>query len=215
MVRRSTRILLATTAALATVLAPALPAQAAPTASARVVATGLDNPRQLTIGPGGAVYVAEAGRGGESDLCIPNPEDANNPNCLGATGAVTRIANGTQTRVLAGLPSIAGPGGGGAQGPADVAVTGNHIAVLFGLGGAPAVRDDLGVGGALLGTVAAGPLGGPLTEVADPVAYEAVRNPHKAALDSNPSGRLAIGRSGTYLVADAGGNDVVSVGRGE
>lgn len=213
MTRRSTRLLVASIAGLATVLAPALPAQAAPASG--VVAKGLDNPRQLTIGAGGAVYVAEAGRGGDSDLCIPNPEDPANPSCLGATGAVTKIVRGTQSRVLTGLPSLAGPDGGGATGPADVDVTGNHIAVLFGLGGAPAARDTLGEGGALLGTVAAGRIGGPLAKVADPLAYEAKANPHAAELDTNPTGLLAVGRSGTYLVADAGGNDVVSVGKRE
>ena len=39
----------------------------------RVVASGLDNPRGLAIGPGGAIYVAEAGRGGTSP-CAPSPE---------------------------------------------------------------------------------------------------------------------------------------------
>ena len=213
--KRITSLVLTTTAALAVAIAPALTAQAAPAASGEVVARGLDNPRQLTIGAGGAVYVAEAGRGGDSKFCIPNPEDADNPSCLGATGAVTKIQRGTQTRVLSGLPSIAGPSGGGAQGPADVAVTGNHIAVLFGLGGTPASRADLGPDGALLGTVAAGKVGGPLSVVADPLAYEAEHNPHAFELDTNPSGLVAIGRSGTYLVADAGGNDIVSVGKRE
>ena len=34
-------------------------------APCRVVMTGLDNPRDLAFGPEGALYVAEAGRGGD------------------------------------------------------------------------------------------------------------------------------------------------------
>ena len=33
-------------------------------ASMQVIASGLDNPRKLAFGPDGALYVAEAGRGG-------------------------------------------------------------------------------------------------------------------------------------------------------
>ena len=35
----------------------------------QVIASGLDNPRGLAFGPDGALYVAEAGRGGTSTLC--------------------------------------------------------------------------------------------------------------------------------------------------
>lgn len=50
------------------------------------VATGLDNPRHLSFA-GGALYVAESGRGG-SGPCIEGPEGQF---CVGATGAITRI----------------------------------------------------------------------------------------------------------------------------
>ena len=77
---------------------------AAPT----VVAIGLDNPRGLTFGADGTLYVAEAGRGG-SGPCFVSSE----PNlvCLGATGAITQVREGTQTRIATGLPSLAGAGG--------------------------------------------------------------------------------------------------------
>ena len=39
-----------------------------------VVATGLDNPSGLAFGPGGFLYVVEAGRGGNSTLCLPQPD---------------------------------------------------------------------------------------------------------------------------------------------
>jgi hypothetical protein len=37
-----------------------------------VIASGLDNPRGLAFGTDGALYVAEAGRGGTSTLCAPD-----------------------------------------------------------------------------------------------------------------------------------------------
>ena len=71
----------------------------------KVVASGLDNPRGLDIGRFGAIYVAEAGRGGNGP-CI---ELAEGPQCAGATGAITRIWHGKQRRVVTRLPSLAGP----------------------------------------------------------------------------------------------------------
>src|SRR6266540_1196878 len=47
------------------------PAQASPEVT--TVATGLDNPRGLGFAPNGALYVAEAGRGGDGP-CFPGPE---------------------------------------------------------------------------------------------------------------------------------------------
>lgn len=211
MARRPIRLVAAlATTTLVVALVPALAAQAAPAASVRVVATGLDNPRQLTIGAGGSVYVAEAGRGG-SGPCIPNPEGGDA--CLGATGAVTKITRRGQERVITGLPSLAGPDGGGAAGPADVAVNGSWVSVLVGLGGAPEARDSLGDAGARLGTVLHGRLGGPLAVAADPVAHEAAHNPAGEDLDSNPTGLVARGNSGQFIVADAGANAIESLGR--
>ncbi len=133
--RLATLAATATAAALvATVLAP--PASAA---EWDVVASGLDNPRQLSF-TGNTLYVAEAGTGGRGP-CIEGPEgDA----CLGTTGAVTRVRMGVQSRVLTGLPSMAAPDGSGAIGPADVFVVGptGRYAVTVGLGHDPAVKKE-------------------------------------------------------------------------
>jgi len=78
-----------------------------------VVASGLDNPRGLDI-RGGAVFVAEAGRGGDG-ICVMTPQGAEE--CLGSTGAVTRIDRRGQRRVLSELASLAGATEGFAVGP--------------------------------------------------------------------------------------------------
>jgi hypothetical protein len=78
------------------------------------VMSGLNNPRGLAIGPNGAIYVAEAGAGGAGP-CTVNL--VNETRCFGLTGAITRLFNGVQERIVAGLPSHAQPGGFSANGP--------------------------------------------------------------------------------------------------
>ena len=68
------------------------------------VASGLDNPRGLAFGPNGALYVAEAGQGG-NDFCFDHAGFGHA--CAGMSGAVTRLWNGKQERILQGLPSLA------------------------------------------------------------------------------------------------------------
>ena len=77
------------------------------------VMTGLDNPRGLAFGLDGALFVAEAGRGGA-------PCGAVQFNCYGHTGAVSRYWNGRQDRVATGLPSLSFPLGASSRGPHDI-----------------------------------------------------------------------------------------------
>ena len=133
-----------------------------------VIATGLNNPRGLTFGPGGALYVAEAGIGGPSSECVPSI-DSPAMRCYGATGAVARVnIRGGQDpaqswkRVIDKLPSIApqddpntpqDEGGIGASGPVDVGFRGWQLYVLMGLGGSPTFRDQLPTAGKYFGTI--------------------------------------------------------------
>jgi hypothetical protein len=99
-------------------LGPAASAAGGPTA----LATGLANPRQITFGPDGALYVAVAGSGAyraaHAGHCSTSPEIGTV--CPGDTGGVVRVpspgtaAAGSGRRVLAGLLSIADKGGHGA-----------------------------------------------------------------------------------------------------
>jgi len=180
-----------------------------------VVAKGLDNPRGLAFDSDGALYVAEAGRGGAGP-CIPGPEGPEAPPvCLGYSGAVTQISHGTQKRVLTGLPSLAaqevGTAGEQAIGPSDVSFRHERMFVTVGLGADPVVRKDLPEPAAsTLGTLlrAKGSKGS-WKVVADLADFEAAENPDGGLPDSNPNSVLAL--KGQQVVADAGGNSLVRV----
>ncbi|MEU4766741.1 ScyD/ScyE family protein [Actinosynnema sp. NPDC023794] len=195
------RVLAAVGAVVAAVLTPA-------TASAEpmtVVAQGLDNPRGLAFAPDGALYVAEAGRGGAGP-CFPGPEGQDV--CFGDSGAVTRVAEGTQHRVITGLPSIAAADGSGAIGPSDVDPRGvGGLYFTVGLGADPALRDVLPP---LARDASAWLLrghDGRWEQVADIGAHEARANPDGGPVDTNPTSLTAA--PGGRAVVDAGGNSLL------
>jgi hypothetical protein len=206
------------------VLAALLPfagVSAAHDSELEVVASGLDNPRGLDFGPWGALYVAEAGRGGEGP-CIGSAEEGG-LQCVGASGAITKVWHGKQRRVLEGLPSIAAQGspatpespevlaGSDALGPNDISFSGFRAYFPVGLGGDPALRDDeLGPLGPEFGQLyKASPFHG-VRAVADLAAFEAAEDPDEVELNSNPTSVLA--RHGRQYVVDAGANDLLKVG---
>src|SRR3954471_23426493 len=150
MSRRSTRARrgVAAVALGAAVAVAAAGAAAAP--APKVVTGGLANPRGLTVGPDGALYVAEAGRGG-SGRCLSSPEGGGDA-CYGATGAITRVdvKTGRKQKVVSKLPSLAVQGdtaGADASGPHDVSFSGNVAYFTVGFGGDPRARARLGSAG--------------------------------------------------------------------
>jgi sugar lactone lactonase YvrE len=180
----------------------------------QVVASGLNNPRGIAIGPGGALFVAESGAGG-SGPCTVGPEG--NEVCFGPSGAITRIAHGTQRQVVTGLPSVADRADSSAAvGPVDVSFAGGRQYVLLGNpGGGPESREQFGPGAADFGRLLRVHRG-KVRRVADFPQFEADNNPDGGAgaepgleIDSNPNGLLARHRS--RLVTDAGGNDLLKV----
>jgi hypothetical protein len=183
-----------------------------------VVADELDNPRGLAFGPKGALFVAEAGRGGPGPPCILSPEPPPPPpvmHCYGPSGGVTRIWHGKQKRVVETLPSLAPPGlpGGPPEGfearagPHDVSFDGKRGYLVTGLGFNPNVRaTQLAPVGGLFGQLWRFWPG--LRRIADISAFE-LGNPDQGVVDSNPYAVLAT--HGVKYVVDAGGNSLLRV----
>jgi hypothetical protein len=212
---RRARIVALAAVVLGAFLAGASPAMAGP-GSLETVAGGLSNPRGMTFGPDGGLYVAEAGRGGPGP-CVPGPEG--DSICYGTTGAITSIdvRSGAEDTVLEGLPSLAEPSGADATGPQDVSF-GRRGGAYYtvGLGADPRQREELlGDAGADFAALYRIGRHGNVRKVADLGAYEAENNPDEgqpsAEVDSNPYSVDASGRP--ILVTDAGGNDLLGVTR--
>jgi hypothetical protein len=197
---------------LVSVAALALMAPGAVSASTiTTVMNGLDNAKGLAFGPEGALYVAEAGRGGAaSGLCWTSPRLDLGLRCYGATGAISRYWHGTQERVVTGLPSLENPTGAGpAAGPQHLSFQGRGgMYVTIGFGGDPGARDAVfpGLGFSQLLKIEPS---GVVHPVADIGAYEAAHNPDGLQVDTNAYAVLAL--PGHQLVTDAGGNSLLDV----
>jgi hypothetical protein len=188
---------------------------AAPPAGLKVVASHLNNPRKLFVGPGGALYVVEAGIGGR-DKCLVA---GGTPTCVGMTGSIARIAGGTPERVVTHLWSGARRNGQQAQGPAAVLVRGNTYYVLLQNGTIDARGvNALGPDGAAAGDLISTPAGRARPAVVfNFAAFEAAKNPDRGRgpgarfgnppIDSDPYA-LAAYRGG-FAVADAAANDLL------
>jgi hypothetical protein len=113
--------------------APALP-------KVTVVASGLNSPRGLAFGPGGALYVAEGGKGGTKSTTgqCTQVVPPIGPYTGGFTASISKISrNGTRTAVASGLPSSqTSPPMSFASGVADVAFQpgGKLFALIAGAG---------------------------------------------------------------------------------
>lgn len=207
-------------AGVAVLLAPALALSALPATAdgshhdpeprPRVVASGLNNPRQLSFAAGGDLYAAESGAPGPvTGPCVTSEEFGEQ--CLNDTGSITRISRrGGQERVLTGLPAIVSETE--AVGPSDVLAYGGHLLIAFGLGGTVERRAEFGPDAERLGTVTSISLRRPDRSrlVIDVAAHEE-SDPDGAGVDSNV---VDVERHrGKVHVTDAGGNTVLKQAR--
>ena len=166
-----------------------------------VVVTGLNNPRGLAFGPAGALYIAEAGSGGDGP-CAPGPEGIR---CYGETGAITRYdpRRGTTEAVVTGLPSLA-TDGSFATGPHHVSLQGRgNLFFTIGFGGNPELREaQFGEAGLSFARIGRATANGSWRLQEDLGAFEIANNPTGDEVDSNPYGLLAL--PGKLIATDAG-----------
>ncbi|WP_051277365.1 ScyD/ScyE family protein [Marmoricola sp. URHB0036] len=187
------------------------------TTAARVLASGLNNPRHLVF-RGGTLYVAEAGKGGTKN-CVPGPEDPTAFVCYGATGSIMRLGKHPR-RIITGLPSIGDKGtGASALGPSGITTVGGKLAFTVGGGGTPAHRATLPASARRIGTLVVASHRGKswtrhtLRQVADLMRFEARNDPDGQGADSDPTG--LIRRGSHFLTTDSGGNDLLRAGGGD
>ncbi|HEV2528529.1 MAG TPA: ScyD/ScyE family protein [Thermomicrobiales bacterium] len=180
-------------------------------ASCAVVAEELINPRAITVGEDGTVYIAEAGDGGDMpDPAIVGegtPAPAEPVTFHGDTGRVTAISpDGERSVVVDGLTSYVF--GQELVGPSGLAVDGDTLYVA--VGGPGPFTAQIDAQGDANTVIAVDLLTGEVTTLADIGAYELETNPDPYQIDSNLGG-LDLGADGLLYVADSGGNTLYSV----
>lgn len=214
---RSTTLIACTVSALAlaasTVTAVGA-AQAPPSgpkfAKHKIVAGGLDNPRQLSLTPNGRLLVAQAGHGSYKPAqCVGEGDETQ---CVGSSGKVTVIGKKGRWNPMSRLLSAAGPDGTFAVG-SDGASKRRRGAFYTIMTYAPPDLMPSGVPSKQAGKLLARRPGGTMHVVADIAGYEAAHDPDGEGVESNPYSVLAL-RKGV-LVADAAGDTIYRVRRGK
>lgn len=164
-----------------------------------VVASGLNNPRQIALTLGdGLLLIAEAGKGGSE--CQPDPMDPTSQFCTGNSGSISSVfvpqfgSHRGTVDLVTGLASGAGPDGSFATGSQGVS---NRTFA------------DIKIVSDFEGNLLKARAFGTATPQANIAAYEEANDPDGQGVESNPYGVLAL--RGRTLVADAAGNSVLSV----
>ena len=190
-------------------------------AEVQTIATGLNQPKKITLAPDGSLIVALSGDGAAPTTCT----DGNELSCLDDSGAIDRVTpSGHVTTLLGELPSVSSEGPSGeATGPAEARISRHgHLKVLFQNTNINPMtgEDGYGPGGALLGDLVKFPFGGPPKIKAAFGPFEAANNPDggagtavelgaESAIDSDPYSFVPY--HGGTVVADAAANDLLFV----
>ena len=189
-----------------------------------MVASGLNEPKKITISPRGNLIVALSGDGNAPASCT----DGNEPSCIDSSGAIDRITPwGDVTTLEGGLPSVSGGGGPGstATGPAEGAFVDGSLQVLFQNTNIDPTTgaEGYGTAGALLGDLVNFPHFGGAPRIESSFGpFEAANNPDggegtavqigaEAAIDSDPYSFVPY--HGGFAVADAAADDLLFVSR--
>jgi hypothetical protein len=162
----------------------------------QVVATGLNQPRKVVVGPDGNLLVTEAGLNTVPTGCTDGTQAA----CANPSGAIARITpSGQVTTPVTGLPSINnGPTGGpGASGPSGLTVVNGQIQFLTQNSNIDSTTGDqtYGPGGALLGSLLSAPLAAPTRRKTTLITVPAAARPSM----SRPSTPIPMASSLTMV----------------
>jgi hypothetical protein len=211
--RLSVRVALAVAgaASVAIPFAAVGPASASPaTPPAPVVlVSGLNNPRQLSLGSNGALFIAEAGNGGTFKSSSPEL----GTQYIGPSGSISAVSdpatgsNETPNRVATGFLSAASQNGQQATGSDGVAASIDSKAVFVQETFFPPLPPFFGDQSGNLYRVTL-KTGSPAA-VTNISAYEVAHDPDGQGVASDPYAVLRL--TNRLLVADAAGNDVLQV----